>query len=59
LHTLADLVGKNFADTLEVSPKAHTVGLHLDVSDFRDELVEKGVVGSQDVKVGHNVKFKV
>ena len=49
LHALTDFVGEDLADALEVPTDSHAVGLHVSASDFRDELVEEGVVVPEDV----------
>ena len=39
----ADLVSHNFTDTLDVATKTHSVGLNINITQLRDELVHHSV----------------
>jgi hypothetical protein len=48
-HILADLISENLTDTLQIPTETHAVHLHIGAAHLGDELVEEGILGSQNV----------
>jgi hypothetical protein len=44
LQNFTDFIGHEFTDTLKVAPETHTIGLHINISYFRHELIENGML---------------